>query len=490
MNAAAAALNRKPAISPDGPVLIAGAGVAGKGSATLVHALGLPLAIADDNQVVRRELAESLGAADLSIADAISRVTDYRLVVTSPGWRPDSALLVAAEEKGVEVIGDVELAYRIDQAGLLGEPHTWYAITGTNGKTTTTQETEFLLRAGGVAAQAVGNIGTSFAEAMLSAKRVDILVAELSSFQLHWSSTFHAEAAVILNIAEDHLDWHGSFEAYAGAKANLLASDVVVVGLDDPEVNRLVRAHLDEGAGGNNGQRVYGFTLKDPASVQLPGLAGVLGVRDGELLTDFAGSGAAPARIGNVEDISPTGPAGTLDALAAAGLALNAGVEPDVLAGAFPEFKVAGHRGEVVGEYRGTTWIDNSKATNPHAAEVALAGYHDVHWVAGGQLKGADIKELVDSVAPRIKRAYLMGVDAAELALALAKHHIPVFHTSATDPEEALEAIIADIFDNAVAGDTVILAPAAASLDMFSGMGQRGDMFAATAARYAAENLK
>lgn len=444
-----------------GTALVAGAGVSGRGLVRLLTGLGVDLIVADDHTRLD-------GVRTVSVAEARELLDDIELVVTSPGWRPDSPLLLDAAARGLEVIGDVELAYRLDRAGTFGPPRTWLVVTGTNGKTTTTAMLAAMMqqlgRDTGLRAEAVGNIGVAVADALVDPQRVDILVAELSSFQLHWSSELTPDAGVLLNLAEDHIDWHGSFTAYADDKARALRGAVAVAGVDDPEVRAVLeRAGVDT---------YIGFTLGDPAP-------GQFGVRDGHLVDD-TGVVLAP-----VAGIQPAGPAGVLDALAAAAIARSQGATPEHIAAALADFQVDGHRGQTVAESGGVVWIDNSKATNPHATDTALAGLHDVIWIAGGQLKGADVAPLIRDHAHRLRAVGLLGVDAPLIAAALAETvpDVPVHTTHHTDPAAAMEELVEWAADVAEQGDTVLLAPAAASLDMFTGMAERGDLFAAAARR-------
>ena len=202
------------------------------------------------------------------------------------------------------------------------------------------------------------------------------------------------------------------------------------------------------------------------------------------MLVDRAFGGGV---LASAEGISPAGPAGVYDALAAAALARSQGVEPQAIARALDTFEVSGHRGQVVHEHNGVAFVDNSKATNPHAADAALRGQSGVHWVAGGQLKGADVAELVREHAPRMAAAYLMGVDREVMRQALldARPDLPIVVTDSTDPVAATEELVAAAAAAAQPGQSVVLAPAAASLDMFTGMGQRGDLFADAARRFA-----
>ncbi|MDN6695316.1 MAG: UDP-N-acetylmuramoyl-L-alanine--D-glutamate ligase, partial [Corynebacterium casei] len=204
-------------------VLVAGGGVSGRGCAAILAELGTDVTVADGNATTRKQLADDLGVAAIAPEDVDFAASSYDLVVTSPGWRPNSPLLAAASAARLEVIGDVELAWRLDRAEVFGPNRTWLVVTGTNGKTTTTGMLAAMMQANeaetGLRASAAGNIGVSLFTALAATPRVDVLCVELSSFQLHWSNTLRPRVGTVLNLAEDHIDWHGSFDAYARDKA-------------------------------------------------------------------------------------------------------------------------------------------------------------------------------------------------------------------------------------------------------------------------------
>ena len=443
-----------------GTVLVTGAGISGVGIARLLADLNVDVLIADANETARDRAMEVADVAGIHPDQAMAELSRFSCVVTSPGWRPDTPLLQAAQAAGLEVLGDVELCYRLDRASVFGPPRTWMVVTGTNGKTTTTSMLASIMQQAGYQAEAVGNIGVSVAEAVSAPQRIDVLVAELSSFQLHWSNQLVPDVGVLLNLAEDHIDWHGSMAAYAAAKAKVLAAPLAIAGLDDALVQQYVTTP------------VMGFTLQSPQ-------AGQVGVTDGTIVDNLHGT---PRSIVPVAGLEPPGPAGIYDALAAtaAAVALVPDLQPSVIAQALQSFKVAGHRGQQVAEARGIIAIDNSKATNPHAADSALAGHDSVIWVAGGQLKGAEVDDLVARHAHRLKAVALMGVDRNIIRESVEKHApgVPVFVTDDTGPQSAMDAVCAWAVAQANSGDAIVLAPAAASLDMYTGMGQRGVLFA------------
>jgi UDP-N-acetylmuramoylalanine--D-glutamate ligase len=286
-------------------------------------------------------------------------------------------------------------------------------------------------------------------------------------------------AGAVLNIAEDHLDWHGSMSAYVAAKARALSGRIAVVGLDDPIAAALARRPRPG--------RTVGFRLDVPAD-------GELGVVDRKLLDRAFGPASILAEAG---DISPAGPSGVLDALAAGALARAYGVAPNFVRDGLRSHTVGPHRAAVVRELAGVSFVDDSKATNPHAARSSVLAHDRVVWIAGGQLKGAAVDDLVTDVADRLAGAVLLGADAPEIAAALARHapDVPVVPADSGDdsgmaaPEDVMRRAVCTAAGLARAGDTVLLAPAAASLDMFRSYGHRGESFAAAVAELAVGDI-
>ncbi len=452
------------------PVLVTGAGVSGLGAAKLLTQLGVAHVVADDNATGRANLHETTGSSTLTTAEAAARLGEFASVVTSPGWRPDTPLLVAAETAGLEVIGDVELCFRLDRAGIFGAPRDWLVVTGTNGKTTTTGMLAAIMaqvgQATGKRAQACGNIGLAVADALVAEPRVDVLVAELSSFQLYWSSQLVPDAGVLLNLADDHLDWHGSFAGYAASKSKVLRARFAVAGIDDAHVRELAAAY----------RGIIGFTQAKPRE-------GEVGVEEGRIVARLGGE---RVDVASATGIQPPGAAGVLDALAATAVALTQGATPAQIQAGLASYQVADHRGALVHAAQGVSWVDNSKATNPHAAHSALAGSEGaVVWIAGGQLKGASVDELVREHAEQLRAVALLGQDRELIREACARlaPQLPVFVTDETDPRRAMQQVCDFAAEQAQPGDTVLLAPAAASLDMYPGMAARGEAFRAAALR-------
>ncbi|WP_280462539.1 UDP-N-acetylmuramoyl-L-alanine--D-glutamate ligase [Nocardia carnea] len=475
-------------------VLVAGWGVSGRSLIAPLRDIGAKPVVTDNGARALAEAAE-LGL-DIAPTPELENTdwSRFALVITSPGWRPDSPVLASAVAEGIPVWGDVEFAWWVDQARLYGPVRKWLVITGTNGKTTTTAMTHSILRAAGIPSVACGNIGLPILDALRRSPGPQVLAVELSSFQLHWAPSVRPEAGVVLNVAEDHLDWHGGLDAYAAAKARALLGRIGVVGLDDPIAAGLARR--------SKARRTIGFRIGVPAD-------GELGVVDGKLL-DRAFTKAAI--LAESKEISPPGPAGIADALAAAALTRAIDVAPQFVREGLVAHKVGPHRSALVRELGGVEFVDDSKATNPHAARSSILGHQHVIWLAGGQLKGAGVEDLVEEVAERLVAVVLFGMDAPVIAAALARHapEVPVLELDTRDDSgmgQALmnEAITGkpdyDIADAVMAravreaaafagpGDTVLLAPAAASLDMFTDYTHRGRSFAAAVEELKDEDL-
>ncbi len=457
-------------------VCVAGLGVSGPPAARALAALGARVTAVDSRaDEPRRELARELADGGVTAllgdgqAETLPDGTD--LVVTSPGWRPDAPLLAAAAAAGVPVIGDIELAWRL-RPELPDGRQQWLAVTGTNGKTTTVRMLAAMLTAAGHRTVAAGNVGTSAVAAVTSPDPCPVIAVELSSFQLHWSSTLRPFAAVVLNVAAHHLDWHGDIGSYARDKGRIYAPGAVAVyNADDPRSGELA-------AMAPAPARVVAFRMDAPGQ-------GEVGVTAGYLVDRAFGDGA---RLAAVSDVRPAAPHNVADALAAAALARAYGVPPEAVAGGLRAFVPEPHRISLVARVGEVDYIDDSKATNPHAAAASLTAYRSVVWVAGGLFKGADedVDELVAAAAPRLRAVVLLGADRAKIAGALARHapDVPVVEATGTDTG-AMDLVVKAAARLAGPGDTVLLAPAAQSFDMFRDYPARGDAFAAAVRRLA-----
>jgi UDP-N-acetylmuramoylalanine--D-glutamate ligase len=461
-------------------VVVAGLGVSGRPVAAALHGLGAQVRAVDAGTgEPQQEAAEALRHGGVAVALGDDAVRDLPpgtdLVVTSPGWRPDQPLLAAAARAGVPVWGEVELAWRLRPAG-----QEWLALTGTNGKTTTVRMLASMLAADGRRTIAAGNVGTALVDAVLAEEPYDVLAVELSSFQLHWARTLEPLAAAVLNIAPDHVDWHGSLQAYAADKAKVYerARVACVYNVEDPVTEELVRsADVAEGC------RAVGFTLGVPQ-------VGMVGVVDGTLVDRafVAERRTSAAELAAVGDVEPAAPHNVANALAAAALARAYGVRPAAVRDGLRRFRPDPHRIAHVATVDGVAFVDDSKATNPHAAAASLAAYDRVVWLAGGLAKGATFDDLVATAASRLRAVVLLGRDREVIRAALARHapDVPVVEVADTDTG-AMDHVVRAAREHAHPGDTVLLAPACASMDMFVSYAHRGDAFADAVRRLAGE---
>ncbi|MFJ7943775.1 UDP-N-acetylmuramoyl-L-alanine--D-glutamate ligase [Streptomyces sp. NPDC096354] len=454
-------------------VTVAGLGVSGIPAARVLNGLGAVVTVVNDGDDERsRAQAAELEAQGITVrlGDGATLPESTELIVTTPGWKPDKPLFAAAAEAGVPVWGDVELAWRL--RGHDGrEPAPWLAVTGTNGKTTTVRMLASILEAAGLRTAAVGNIGVSLLDAVLGDETYDVLAVELSSYQLHWAPSLRAHSAVVLNLAPDHLDWHGSMEAYVADKGRIYEGNRIacVYNAADKATEDLVRqADVEEGC------RAIGFTLGAPGPSQLGVVDGIL--VDRAFVTNRQKQAQELAEVG---DVNPPAPHNIANALAAAALARAFGVEPRAVRDGLRAFRPDAHRIEHVADIAEVAYIDDSKATNTHAAEASLAAYDPIVWIAGGLAKGATFDELVSGAAKRLRGVVLMGRDRALIREALTRHapEVPVVDLDRTDTGAMSEAV-REAARLARPGDTVLMAPACASMDMFVNYNKRGEAFA------------
>jgi UDP-N-acetylmuramoylalanine--D-glutamate ligase len=440
----------------------------------LVH-LGARVTVIDaadgDKQRQRADILEVIGAT-IRLGDGDSLPDGADVLVVSPGLSPLSPVIRAAEAEGVPVWGELELAWRLRG----DDPAPWLTVTGTNGKTTTTLMLESILRAAGLRTAAVGNIGVSIIDAVMDPTGFDVLAVEVGAPQLPFLLTASPLASVCLNLAADHVDLFGSFEAYRDAKARIYANTQVaaVYNTADRATELMVQeADVIEGC------RAVGITLGVPSR-------SMLGVVD-DLLVDraFIDNRADNAQeLASVHDVHPFAPHNVGNALAAAALARAFGVEPAAVREGLRTFTPAGHRIAEVADVAGIRWVDDSKATNCHAAETSLLAYESVVWIAGGLAKGQEFDDLVRRTHGRMRAVVLLGVDRDRIRDALARHapEVPVVEVPRTDTG-AMDDVVAAAAGFARPGDTVLLAPGCASWDMYRDYAQRGDEFAESVRR-------
>ena len=445
----------------DKRVLVAGAGVTGVACAHALNRKGAHVTLVDES-VTEVEAFTVLTPAGVTIGD-------YDALLISPGWREEHPLIHRARDAGLSLINEIDLAWSLKDPA-----QKWIALTGTNGKTSTVELSAQMLRSGGLRAVACGNVGTTVVETVESSEKYDYLVLELSSFQLHWMEDPSFVAVAILNIAEDHVDWHGSFDAYAKDKISILdKSTTAILNGDDGEIVSRTSAW--------QGRKVF-FSLDTPA----PGQIGIVE----ELLIDraFVADPQEAAMISELNEIKPTVPHNVSNALAAAGLARTVGVSHEAIRAAIAAFTPGKHRIAKVLEKDGVNWINDSKATNPHAAVASVMSALSVIWVAGGLAKGATMGELVERVKGRVKAAVLIGADQELIAQEIRQRAPHIEIISITTPADyvkggasnsLMEEVVRAARARATSGDTVLLAPACASMDQFISYSDRGDRFSA-----------
>lgn len=473
---------------PQARVVVAGLGTSGFAAADGLMSLGAQVLVLDESEsVANQEKAKLLEMLDVQVRLGTGVTAELPsgvdLVVTSPGWRPTAPLLGQAAQRGIPIWGEVELAWRMS---LPDRRVPWLGVTGTNGKTTTVNMLESILTAAGLRTSAVGNVGRPIVEAVLDEVSYDVLAVELSSFQLHWTHSLALHSSVVLNLAPDHLEWYANpagwptgatdpMSAYRADKARIYAGvhHSCVYNVADP-----VTMHLVEEADVAEGARAIGFTLSVPAP-------SMLGVVD-DVLVDRA---FIPQRrdsaveIAKVADVFPAAPHNLENALAAAALARSFGVPPKAVSTGLKNLRIGDHRIQTIAEVNGVRWVDDSKATNPHAAAASLAAFESVVWIAGGQAKGTSFDELVQQVASRLRAVVVFGVDRQMIAETLARH-APDVVVKVLDSSDhgTMRQAVAWAAEQASPGDVVLLAPGCASKDMFDDYVARGEAFAAAVA--------
>lgn len=444
-------------------VLVLGGGVTGRSVAQVLSNMGAEISVFDEDEISEFDF-------QLATLSDLSNI-NWTAAVISPGWRPSHPIIADLRNREIPLLNEIDLAWEIRQQ--VAPEQKWLAVTGTNGKTSTVELTESILKAAGISAFACGNVGTPVIDAVTSEQKYEYLVLELSSYQLHWAESAEFVAGSILNIALDHIDWHGSFAEYAKAKLDLLSRSVTAILNGDD-------ANVVQGCTHWQGRKVF-YTLQTPK----PGEIGLVE----DLLVDraFVVDPMEAAMFCELSEVQPTAPHSVSNALAAAGLARSIGIDHAVIRDAIKKFRPGRHRIETIFEQNGIRWIDDSKATNPHAAQASLMSELSVVWIAGGLAKGAEMSDLIAQVGSRLRAVILIGTDRELIAHEM-RHKFPDVALIRVDPEPGHDRTSADnSFMNQVVeqakllaehGDAVLLAPACASMDQFISYGDRGDRFA------------
>ena len=422
-----------------------------------------------------------LGSLDEVPAELIAFAPE--VVIASPGFPPSHAVIRWAQESDAALWGDVELAWRVRDKVVRadGRPAPWILVTGTNGKTTTTRMTASMLVEAGLRAAPCGNIGVPVLDAVRDPQGFDALVVELSSHQL-WYLSLSApagqlvpHASVCLNVADDHFVWHGGAEAYREAKAIVYRNTTVACVYNKSDAATL---QMVEDADVTEGARAIGFDLGVPGRSDLGVVDGIL--VDRAFLEERANSALELTTVEALDAQGLAAPHLVQNILAAAALSRSLDASPAAIRAAMTEFRLDPHRAEVVARHGGIVWIDDSKATNPHAAASSLRAHPGAVWVVGGDLKGVELDDLIGGAGRSARAAVVIGLERRTVLTAFERHApaVPVFEVIPDDTGEVMSRVVELTAGIAHDGGTVLLAPAAASFDQFRSYEDRGHRFA------------
>lgn len=452
--------------------LVLGLGKSGFSAVDTLIELGVEVtAIAQSVQPDVLDLTEVIGGKVLigeepDLIDQLGFGIDFAVV--SPGFAPTHPMITKLDGMGVPLLTDIDLAWRLRDKTSKIAP--WIVITGTNGKTTTSELTAHMLRTAGFRAVACGNIGVPVLDMIRNPEGFDYLVLELSSFQLHYMGPIAPLSSAFLNFADDHLDWHGSKEKYFDAKSKIFHGTELALVFNEEDKSTFEAAKLAEV---QEGARGISFTLGIP-------LRSMVGYVE-EYLVDraFLEERAEQAlEIAEIDDLAKIGPVSShlqQNVAAATALTRSVGIPPAVIKRAIQTFKLAPHRVQLVGVFDGISYVDDSKATNAHAAAGSLSSFESVVWIVGGLLKGVDLGPLIDKYANRIKAAVIIGADTSELEQ-LFDQKLPKLPRRVLTNQPMSEVVRA-ASELASSGDAVLLAPAAASMDQYRDYAHRGSEF-------------
>jgi UDP-N-acetylmuramoylalanine--D-glutamate ligase len=427
---------------PGGPYLVVGLARSGIAAARALHARGEQVVGVDAGRPDAGRLAQE--GVEVHLDDSGVQLLDrVRTLVKSPGVPHTAPVVEAARARGLTVVGELELAWRL-------LPNDFIAVTGTNGKTTTTELLGHIHREAGLPVAVAGNVGTAVASLVGSLDPAATVVCEASSFQLEDTTAFAPDAAVLLNITPDHLDRHGSFEAYREAKLNAFRRQ-------GPNALAVAPSHLDV-----------------PGAARRVGFGG-----DGELTVEGDMLTWQGAPLLDARELRLPGAHNRENAMAGAAVCLARGIEPEAVRAGLRSFGGVAHRLEPVAERDGVAYVNDSKATNVDSTLVALRSYppHTIHLIAGGQTKRQDFGPLAPLVAERCATVHLIGEGAGELATALAPADVPLMFSG--DMEHAVAGARAA----AQRGEVVLFSPACASFDQYPDFEARGEHFRALVER-------
>lgn len=453
-------------------VQVLGLGVAGYACADNLNFLGANVMASDSSDSAsikeKANLLESLGV-EVQIGVPLALAAGIDLLVVSPGLPPTHPVIESAIAAGIPVWGELEVAWRLRDPN---KPPAWLCITGTNGKTTATLMLESMLLAAGLVATAAGNIGRSLVEAMMDPVGYEVVAVEVGAPQLPFVYSMSPYASACLNIAEDHLDHFGSMSEYVSVKSKIFhqTQNAIIFNLADKTTEQMAEA-----ADVVEGCRAIAFTLSSP------GLSEVGVVED--ILVDRAfveNRHSHAQELATFADINPFAMHNVENALAAAALARSFGVPAAAVKQGLHEFQSAPHRVAEVAHIDGVRYINDSKATNAHAAFTALRSFERVVWIAGGDAKGQDFADLIEKSKTKFVAVVLLGRDQELIATQLRAlaPDVPLVQIHETNPEHAMAVVVQQAATIAKSGDVVLLSPACASWDMFKNYGHRGDLFA------------
>ena len=418
------------------------------------------------------DLAEVIGSKFIAsespeVLDDLGYAPDFAVV--SPGFAPNHSLVMELEERNIKLLTDIDLAYRLrDKTEKVAS---WIVVTGTNGKTTTCELTAAMLSFDGLRAVTCGNIGNPILDAIRDPEGYDFLVVELSSFQLHYLGEISPLASAFLNLAEDHLDWHGDMHSYFAAKSKIYQGTQIAIVFNEQDPKTLEAAQQADVV---EGCRAIAFSLFTPQKSAVGYVEDIL--VDRAFLENRAEQALEVATEAELSHIGPVSDQLRANVAAATALARAANVPPQSIRRALSGFRLSPHRNHPVAEVSGVLYVNDSKATNAHAADSSLSAYDSVVWIVGGLFKGVDPTELIKKHGKRLRAAVLIGSETEQLAK-LFSELLPKAAISVISGDSVMRDAVMTARDLAEPGDTVLLAPAAASMDQFRDYADRGESF-------------
>ena len=455
-------------------VAVLGLGKSGFSVADTLMELGAKVTVFAKTSNPSFEDLLSVIGAEFVKGDTASHIKDsnqkFDFAVVSPGFPPSHEIvqyLVGAE---IPILTDIDLAFRLrDKTPKVAD---WITITGTNGKTSTSELVEHILRVANLRAVACGNIGTPILDVIREPDGYDFLVVELSSFQLHYAGEIRAEVSAFLNLAPDHIDWHGDIESYLADKSKIFHSTKTAIIFNEQDSKTFEAARAAEVI---DGCRAVSFSLFTPQRSSIGYVEEFL--VDRAFLEERADQALEIASVADIAEIGVVSKHLMANVAAATAITRAIGIAPNIIREAIRTFRLSPHRIEVVLISDGVTFVDDSKATNAHAAAASLEAFDSIVWIAGGLLKGVDPTDLIIQNRDKLRAVIVIGAETQTLGELLSQHapNVPVF---IVEDSSVMATAVAKAREFAQAGDTVLLAPAAASMDQFRDYADRGNAFA------------